>query len=193
MSAWEKDLVDPFLADVEDEQVAALLEALAGAAVSPPRSLRDRIMASADLDGRFDRFLDSVAELLDVDSSRARSLLDGIGRSESWYQGLVPDVKLYDIEGGPSVSNAITGFVRLPEGVSFPEHGHLGLETSYILQGSAEDNHGAIWRPGDVVVRASDHVHSFRARPGPDFLFLVVAQQGIQIGDLVIGPDDPRM
>ena len=203
MSGWEDELVDAFLAEVEDDAVegdavegdgpAILVEALAGAAETPAPGLRERIMASAVLDGRFDRFIPNVAELLDIDAERAKELLDGIGKDESWYVGLVPDVSLYDVEGGPAVQNAITGFLRLPAMVPFPEHGHLGTELSLIIQGSGIDDRGRIWNVGDIVERTEDDVHSFHARPGPDLVFLVVVQNGIELGGQKIGPDDPRM
>lgn len=193
MSGWDEDLEDPFLAELSAEEATALVLALARESAAPAPALRDRIMASAQLDGRFDRYLAQTARLLDVDEDSARALLDGIGRGDVWYQGLVPDVKLYDVDGGPAVSNAITGFVRMPAGVPFPEHDHLGTESALIIQGTAEDHRGEIWRPGEVVVLEPGQVHSFRARPGPDFVFLVVVQDGIKIGDQTIGPDDPRM
>lgn len=193
MTDWDDDLVDRFLAELRSGDAAALVTALGRDGPAPLPSLRDRLLVSAELDGRFDRFIERAAGMLDVDPERAKALLDGIGRGESWYQGLVPEVKLYDITGGPNVANAITGFVRMPAGVPFPEHGHLGVETQLIIQGSGIDHRGEIWRPGDVVVNTHADLHSFRARPGPDLVFLVVAQSGIRIGDLVLGPDDPRV
>ena len=193
MSVWDEDLVDPFLAEISDEEREALARAVAQEVATPPVGLRERLVAEAALDGRFDRYAPAVAALLDIDEATAKTLLDGIGQSELWYRGLVPDVDLYDVEGGPSVTDAITGFLRLPAGTPFPEHGHLGTETSLIVQGSATDDRGTIWRPGDVVVVTADEVHSFRARPGPDLVFLVVAQQGVRFGDTVLGPHDPRM
>ncbi|MCA9607046.1 MAG: cupin domain-containing protein [Myxococcales bacterium] len=192
MSGWEDDLEDPFLAELSVQDTAALSEALVEGAAPPP-SLRDRIMAAASLEGRFERYVATTARLLDVDEDRARGLLDGIGRGEVWYQGLLPDVSLYDIEGGPAVENAITGFIRMPAGTPFPEHDHLGKESALILQGSAEDHRGVIWRPGEVIVLEAGQVHSFRARPGPDLVYLVVVQNGIKIGDQTFGPDDPRV
>lgn len=197
MSGWEDELVDPFLSEVgeevDGEGLEALVSALEPSEIAPSASLRDRLLASATLAGRFDRFSAQVAEFLDVTEARARELLDGIGRDENWTTGLVPDVFLYDIEGGPKVANAITGFIRMSADVPFPEHGHMGHEVSLIIQGSGIDNEGNVWRVGDVVEKTPDQMHGFKARPGPDLVFLVIVQDGIRLGDMVLGPDDPRI
>lgn len=196
MSGWDDDLVDSFLADV-GEDAALLAGALAGAesgTESAPRpSLKAEILGAVSLAGRFDRFAEKVAELLDVKLGEAKGMLDRVHEAEIWKHGLVPDVSLYDVDGGPRVENAITGFVRMPQGTPFPEHAHLGTETALIIQGSAVNERGELWQVGDVVEMGAGSSHSFQARPGPDLLFLVVVEEGLTIGDLVLGPDSPEI
>jgi len=191
MTEWEPELLDPFLADV-GEDVRPLLEAFSGP-VEPPPDLKDRLLSAARLEGRFDRFAARVADLLDVDEAKAKAILDGVGERDNWYGGLVPDVLLYDVDGGPRVRNAITGLLRIPGGVTFPEHEHLGTEQTLILQGSGLDHRGDIWRVGELVVEEPGEPHVIEARPGPDLVFLVVIQNGVRIGDTELGPNDPRV
>ena len=196
MSRWEDELVDPFLADVSEEDVDRMASALERelAEVTPAPSLRDALLSMARTEGRFDRFAPVVAELLDVSEARATELLDGIARDEVWVDSPIPDVRLYHLEGGPKVAGAITGFVRMPQGAVFPEHQHLGDEAVLVVQGSFEDGvSGRVYRAGDVVRMAAETSHDFRARPGPSLVYLVVLAEGLKIGEMVIGPYDPAM
>ncbi len=194
MSRWEDDLVDPFLADLEDQAVELGALALALEDVAPPASLRDAILGAARIEGRLDRFAALVAELLDVSEARASQLLDGIARPESWTEGPAPGVTLYHVEGGPRVAGSVTGSVHMPAGAEFPEHEHLGEEAVLVVQGSFEDGvTGAVHRPGDVVRMPAGSAHSFRARPGPALVYLVVLGVGVRIGELVMRADDPRL
>lgn len=197
MSRWEDELVDAFLADLgASDGLDPLVDAAtwASGAAPLPAGMREAILASARTEGRHERFARDVARLLDVDEGRARELLDGIDRSESWVAGPLPDVSLYHLEGGPQVADAITGFVRLPQNAIFPEHRHLGDEAVLVVQGSFVDGvSGAIHRPGDVVHMPAGSAHDFRARPGPALVYLVVVRDGVQIGDVIMRADDPRM
>lgn len=195
MSGWEDDLVDPFMAELPAEDVEALVATLEGAAsVSPAQGARAQLLSQLSGRGRFDRFAETVGALLDLTPEHARTLLDGIGDPASWYDAPLPDVSLYDLDKGPSVKNAITGFVRMPAGAVFPEHEHLGDEAVLVVQGSYVDGvSGRIHRAGDLVRLPPGTSHDFRVRPGPDLVYLAVVQKGIKIGDDEIGPNDPRM
>jgi quercetin dioxygenase-like cupin family protein len=195
VSRWEDDLVDPFLADVpEDADVGALVESLGGSPEAPSAELRAKLLGEVGTEGRFERFVATAAEILDVDEGEMRRLLDGIADDANWHGSPFPDVNLFDVEGGPRVAGAITGFVRMPAGAAFPEHHHLGDETVLVLQGSCEDGvSGEVVRPGDVARRAAGTAHDFRARPGPDLVFLVVVQRGLRIGDVELGPNAPEI
>ena len=189
MSHWEDELEDRFLAELDPADAEALARlAKEGAA---PKGLRAKLLADATLEGRFDHHAAGVAELLNLSEERARELLDGIGLAESWHASPVPNVELYDIEGGPGTEDAITGFLRITEMAGFPPHEHLGDEAVLILQGSCEDSvSGTIFRPGDIARMAEGTSHALLARPGPDLVYLSVIQTGVKIGDHVFGPDD---
>ncbi len=194
MSRWEDELVDPFLVDVGEATEVESMVGIASGEVAPHASLRDAILGAAALEGRLDRFAAVVAELLDVSEDRASQLLDGIVRAESWTEGPVPGVSLYHVEGGPRVAGAVTGFTRMPAGVVFPEHEHLGDEVVLVLQGSFEDGvSGRVHRPGERVRMPAGSTHDFRARPGPALVYLVVLEGGVRIGDQVLRADDQRL
>lgn len=189
MSRWEKDLIDAFLAEVEAEDVDALVSATAPEGAPPPADLRARLLADARHEGRFARFVPSVASLLDVDDATAQRLLDGIAVPENWYDSPIEPIRLYDLEGGPKVQNAIRGFVRMPAGSSFPKHEHLGTEHVLVVQGSFVDSSGEVHHPGDVVRMEGGTSHGFEVRPGPDLVYMFVGENGVRIGDVVFGPD----
>jgi hypothetical protein len=191
------DELDPFLRELseagvsEAEAMDALVDALEPAPL--PAALRARILASTRTESRFASFADQVAKLVDVAVDTAKELLLGIDREESWGPAAVPAMQLYNFDGGPAVTNAITGFVRMPVGSAFPHHAHIGQETVLVLQGRLKESNGDIVGPGDVKVGAAGTEHAFEVMEGPELIYLVVVQKGITIGEETFGPDDPRM
>jgi quercetin dioxygenase-like cupin family protein len=189
------ELLDEFLREVGED--AAAIDGLAGggspAPAPPSRELRDRLLAETKKGGRFERFTDQVARLLDLDSAEAEKLLDGIDDPRSWGPGLMPGMDLYHVAGGPKVQNAITGFIRVAAGAEFPTHKHLGDEHVLVLQGHYVDEDGSEVGPGDVVSKRPDTSHSFKIVGGPDLLYLAVIHGGVEVLGETITPDDPRM
>lgn len=192
MSGWEKDLTDAFLDEVEDPET--LVKRLEAPAVAPDADLKKALLGGAQLTGRFARFADVAAELLDVSATQAAAILDRIDDPSAWYQSALPDMELVDLEGGPKVAQAITGFVRLPAGAHFPEHEHHGEEHVFVIQGSLEDGPtGTIYRPGEVATMPEGSKHDFVVRPGPDLVYLLVVQNGVTIAGQYFAHDDPRV
>ena len=93
------------------------------------------------------------------------------------------------------MERAITGFIRLDSGLVFPPHKHLGEERVLVLQGYYVDQvTGVEYGPGDVVELPANSEHSFEVlAESTGLLYLAVVQEGVQIGDLVMRYDDPRM
>lgn len=181
----------------DDRFEAALVNELAQDVRRPaPRGLRDQLL-HAPLRGRLYRFADTVAQLMDVDSAAARQLLDGLDEPEPFEPGPFPDLEimLRHISGGPRVADAITGFVRVAPGITFPHHEHLGDEHVLVLQGHCvEAGSGAIAGPGEVLTRTSGSAHEISALPGAtDLLYLAVVHTGVKIGGVVMGPDSPEL
>jgi putative transcriptional regulator len=182
---------DPTSNELFDAEELVLLVAADESSVAPSPRLFERIAATTQTQPRFERFADDVAALLDVPRERALTLLQRLDDGAAWEHGFFPGMVLQHAVGGPAVSNAITGFVRLAEGAVFPEHEHLGDEQVLVLQGRCQDG-DAIYGPGDRVAMATGSAHSFSVCPGPDLMYLAVVHQGLRVGQMVIGPEDPR-
>lgn len=177
--------LDRFLSDLAEDADAAglgllrLSEALPE--IAPPSELRERLLHDARSEGRLARFADAVADLLDIGTGKAKELLERIDDPSAWSLEL-PGISFLWVEGGPSVANAVRGFVRVAAGQDFPEHEHLGDETVLVLQGGFEDvQRGKVFRPGDVDTMPTGTSHAFRALPnGPDLVKLAVVQTGLR-------------
>ena len=111
---------------VQADALTAL--ALALPPVPPPLELRARLLKSIAAANRFEQFADRVAALIDVTLENARALLGKIDEAASWVESPLPGVRLYHLDGGPSMAQAVVGFVRIEPGHVFPDHSHHGPE-----------------------------------------------------------------
>jgi hypothetical protein len=161
------------------------------APVAPAASLRDRMLQSAAAEHRLARFTGAVAHLLDLGAEAAGRVMAHIDDPAGWLAGPGPASSCW-VSHGPSLSGAITGFVRVPAGETFPEHTHLGAEKMLILQGICVDGvSGAEARSGEVLTQAPGTTHDFRVPAGgPDLLYLTVIHEGIDIGGTPVRPSD---
>jgi putative transcriptional regulator len=148
--------------------------------ITPPPSLRARILEDAQPNARLGRFASVVAELLDLGIDKAKQLLERIDDPASWVDEL-PGVSFFWVEGGPRVADAVRGFLRVEAGHDFPEHEHLGDEVTLVLQGGFEDaERGMIFHAGDIDRMPQGTSHAFRALPGVKLLKLSVVQTGLR-------------
>jgi hypothetical protein len=185
-----KDFLDELEADGASlDALAAPLEALAP--IAPPVALRSRLLQETSSGVRLERFTDLVAKALDVTVQVARDLLAGVDVDSNFVPSPLPMLRLYHVEGGPRVANAITGFGRMKPGSTFPLHRHLGEETVLIVQGRYRDENGDTHGPGEVIVKPVGSMHSFEVLDGPDFVYLVVIFDGLEIGGREYRADDP--
>ena len=164
-----------------DANLAAELDSyLDLVAVTPPADLKARLIASAG-GGRFERFVDRIATLLDVTVERSRELLGLIERPSSWEHP-VPGVSLIHFEGGPAYAAADCGFVRIARGCKFPWHTHRGEEVSVILSGALRDLDGRVLRAGDELVHQLGSPHELAAEGDADVIYVARAMNGIEVG-----------
>jgi hypothetical protein len=185
-----KDFLDELEADgVTADALAAPFEALAP--MAPPVALRSRLLAETSSGVRLERFADLVARALDVTVQAARDLLAGVDVDANFEPSPLPQLRLYHVEGGPRVANAITGFGRMKPGTAFPLHRHLGEETVLIVQGRYRDENGDTHGPGETIVKKVGTSHSFEVLDGPDFVYLVVIFDGLEIAGREYRADDP--
>lgn len=178
--------------DPSCEPVAAV--ALSVPPVSPPSSLRERVVAATAQQHRFDDLEARIAQLMDVSVEVAAGFLRAIdGPAEAWGPGPAPAVSLLHLAGGPAVADAVTGFVRVEVGHEFPEHGHVGDEIVVVLQGSFQDSaDGTIYRAGDEATMPAGSSHHFRSLGPARLVGLAIVQGGVVVGGQTIGPGDPR-
>ena len=172
-------------------------EALTSLALSLPRrapspDVRERVLKSVSVTNRFEMFATQVAELIDVGVDKARELVGLIDDAKSWMATHVPGVFSFDLPVGPRAADAVVGFVKISSGHVFPDHEHMGDEEMFIVQGSCVDDQGAVFKRGDLIRMPPGTHHEFKARPGPDFIYLGIAHKGFVMGGQHIKPGDPR-
>lgn len=159
--------------------VAALALALPQPAA--PAALRRRLLAALSDAGRFDRFIGPVARMADLPEAAAKALLDALW-TDPWEPApLVPHVSTRWVAGGPRARGAIRGFLRVPAGLAFPEHEHLGDEEMVILQGYAVVDDGRVYGPGETLAMKAGSAHAFAAMEGAaDLVYFAVAHEGVR-------------
>ena len=187
------ETLDTFGATASELESLVLAMSDVAAVVPPPDALRTHLLASLDVTHRFDDLEGEVASLLDVDAEQAARFLLNIDRVEAWSPGPVPGVDIFHVEGGPQVTDAVTGFVRLGRGAAFPEHEHLGDETVLVLQGALEDSHGRHVTAGEAAPMPAGSHHAFRVVSSVPLIYLAVIQRGVRIGDVSILANDPAL
>jgi mannose-6-phosphate isomerase-like protein (cupin superfamily) len=160
--------------------------------VQPSADLRARLLDRVELTSRFTDFAARLSELVEVSLAEAHGLLLSIDNPAAWGPGPFENVSLLHFAGGPSVTSAITGFVRLERGTGFPTHEHVGRETVVVLQGSFRDEDGAVHGPGDKIDLPAGSEHEFIAVGPLPLIYLTIIFDGVRIGDTVIAPGDPR-
>jgi ChrR Cupin-like domain len=151
-----------------------------------------RLLAALSKHCRFEFFVPYLASLLEISEESMREQLMGVD-TKPYDAGLVGGLSTLAIAAGPTWQGAITGFVKLETGVAFPEHKHLGPEINFILQGRMRDSEGTLYLPGDRFDTPEAMEHHFMAEGPTPLIYVAMLRVGIQIGDMVIGPEDPRL
>jgi hypothetical protein len=149
--------------------------------VAPPSGARGALLASITTQGRFARFAEQTAKMLDLGLDQAKALLDRL-HDLSLFESELPGIQFYWCEGGPAVANAVRGFVRVAAGTNFPEHEHIGDEIVLVLQGTFVDTtRGLTFHAGDSDIMRAGTSHSYYVPAGgPDLLKLSVTQVGLR-------------
>ena len=164
-------------ADLLDEQ------GLGAEPETPSLALRGAVLGTIAAGTKLRGFTGRLARLFDLPRERAGELIqEAGGPATGWEAFPVAGVRLFHLTGGPRVSTADCGLVRLEPGVRFPAHRHVGDEWSLILAGEAEEEGtGARWLPGDLVHRAPGSAHAYRVAGREPLVFAVVLHGGIQL------------
>lgn len=145
----------------------AALAASIGAQPAPP-SLRARLLASVEREGRHGRYADRLARLFDLPMDAAEALAASAEDPAAFSPFFIPGVELIQVQAGPRFPGSLAVIARIRPGARFPEHVHLGRETMVVLAGGfREDGPGGseIWR-GDELVSDQGSGHAFVALEG---------------------------
>lgn len=134
----------------------------AAAAPSLARGLERLERAVSQPPDRYAPFYARAAELFDLPEDAVVAELARLREPGAWKFAGLPGISHVTVSGGPRVKTAETLFVRFKPGVYFPSHEHTGLERVLVLEGSYEDSHGLLHRPGELREWASGTGHSFR-------------------------------
>lgn len=146
-----------------------------------PSTIRARLLAAAEANGRLAKFTDAVARVFEIPIDKARALLDAADAEGAWEAGPLPGVALMHLKGGPALAKADTGLVRFPAGIAWPLHKHLGAERMLVLEGTLVDDTGRTWREGELLELPPGSQHAFDVLPGHDCLCAVVLHGGLEM------------
>ncbi len=129
--------------------------------IAPRTETKQRLLATMS-ENRFLPFVDELARYFDLAVDRMKTVLRMIDDPAAWGPGPTAGIDLIHFDGGANAFAADTGFVRFPAGFEFPMHVHHGPELSYVLEGRIIDDGGAVYVPGDAMIKAAGSRHSLR-------------------------------
>jgi hypothetical protein len=163
-------------------EVRAAREALAKSTeiaglVKPRPEARNRLLGALDTGERFAPFMNDLARDFDLGIERIRELCGQIDQPSAWEAGPLPGIAVMHFTGGPNAIAHDTGFVRLPRGLRFPYHRHVGHEINYVMEGAVQDGDGSLYLPGEAIVMTPGTEHEFSI-PGDADALIAVVQAG---------------
>jgi quercetin dioxygenase-like cupin family protein len=187
--AVKSDLIAELLSEQQqptsDQDQAALALTVTGLTpLSPPSSLRARLLATVGGVERFAPFLEDLQRLFELPADTIRRLLARIDGPE-WERSLLGvelhGAELFHFPVGPrlAATGGAGGVVRIRPGVSFPMHRHHGDETTYVLEGGYVVD-GQVLGPGSVIEMSAGSEHQYQSAPGRD-LVMMVLHRGITL------------
>jgi hypothetical protein len=182
----EQRALDRALAESPElrRELAAVRETLGGTAdaigkVKAPAAGRARLLAALDGGARFAPFLHDLMRHFDLAAARMRELFDKVDDPASWEPGPLPGIAVMHFAGGPGALARDTGFVRLPRGLQFPYHRHVGHEVNYVMEGAVRNGDGRLFLPGEAIEMTAGTEHEFSIPEDADALIAVV-QDGFE-------------
>lgn len=144
--------------------------------IEPSQNLRKKLIESLNESTPFHGFVDRFMTLFDLDRKNVESLFDKIvNNPDSIFEtSVLPKTSLYFFDGGPQVAESTCGIVKVKAGNVFPAHQHQDKEWMLILQGTATDQSGVEYLPGDYIISDKDDSHALRIGKEKDLIFAVV-------------------
>ena len=146
--------------------------------VAPSPDARARLLAAASGPDRYSAVMPDIARVCDLSLEQVRQVLRRIDDATAWLAGPMPGITIQHFDHGPAAAGADTGFVRYPPNMVFPQHRHLGQETTIVLDGQFTDHDGRVYEPGDVLVYDENTAHHFTV--GPEGVTIVICFSGYE-------------
>ena len=110
--------------------------------------------------------LGPVSEFLGVPLADVEELIKRMEDEQSWERGPGEEVALMKVHPGASVGAENAFFVWIPEGKTYPMHGHTADEHKLLLRGGLRDDNGDRCWAGQYVTHGPESVHASTAVGG---------------------------
>ncbi|MEM9710142.1 MAG: ChrR family anti-sigma-E factor [Pseudomonadota bacterium] len=141
--------------------------------------------------GRLDGAPNSQPIRVETETSNGANHADSFPWPLAEYVGSDPSaVKWKSLGGGVRHSviktskGATARLLRIPAGMTMPDHGHNGLEATLVLKGAYRDDDGR-YGPGDIEVANEEFDHTPVAEDGEDCICLTVTDAPLKFRGLV--------
>ena len=163
--AAERHLADCERCRAEVARLAPPVEGLLSLVPSeaPPRAVLERVVGQMEAPGRFARFAEPLAQLLDIPRERVLAVLQSLSDPAAWLPGPTDEIQLVPVETGPAKAGMMAAFVRVPPGQRFPQHTHHGREWNLVLEGGLREDSGREVWPGELLEKEDGSTHGFSA------------------------------
>jgi putative transcriptional regulator len=148
--------------------------------VSAPRAVLDKLVAGLSGGARFAHFVEPVASLFDISADAAKRYLELLMTPSAWQEGPAPGIGLVPVDPGPKYPGAFAGFVRIPAGVHYPQHVHLGVEYNLVLQGGFHEQGRDVWR-GESIRKGRGTSHDQVGLPGVECIVATLLRGEIRL------------
>lgn len=178
------ELITAFASAPDADDRVQLTESRPVPSADGRRRLLDRVAEVS----RFAPLAPRVAELLEIDENEAMRWLDGLDDPSNWGPGVLPGTTMWPVPTTEPDVGAV--WLKMPPGMAFPHHEHLGDETVLVVQGQYFDHLDRLHPPGSVLRESAHSDHAFRiGADGPPFICLAIVRGGIRIGDTDVTRD----
>ena len=102
------------------------------------------------------------------------------------WKSMAPGIKYFAIKGLETADGSL-GLLKIAPGVNIPQHGHRGIELTYVLKGSFSDETGR-FGVGDIADLDDDTEHEPIADTNEACICLIATESPLKFNDLM-----PRM
>ena len=179
--ALEKDLISDVALNqaLIDVQMVVEAVALADQPIEPSTSLKQTLFDSLGERTPFAGYVERFMRLFDLGRDSVESILDKITAApETTFESCgIPKTVLFYFDGGEKIKDHTCGILKIRAGGIFPAHQHRGKEWVLVLQGSAFDQSGLEYLPGDVIYSDDSVSHALKIGKQEDLIFAVALEK----------------